>query len=295
MRLRIARLILLTYFLLPVLSEQAAYGQLREKDLGYAFEQAGFLTMPGAITYDTGRHRLAVADRGRNLIYIFDLTERTYQTLGEREAIDDISDIAFDQTGALFIVAESAPLILRYANDTDYSDTIALGEIPSERPLKPCRIFIDASGLRYICDRESAVIYVLNPDNTLLFRINKKLKRPDGVIARQSGEILVADKGVDPILVFSPQGEFKRKLSRPEAATGLANITASGLALDQRGWIYTLDMTRSKVIWYDPTGVNHGDWGEPSFFPEDIAIDRYDNIYISERGSGRVRIFGRVG
>jgi hypothetical protein len=272
-----------------------AASQLLEKEAGYSFEAAGFLSLPGALAYDQSRHRLAIADNGRDIIYVVDLTDKSSQTLGENEMLSNPTSMAFDQYGDLFITQGKYPLLLEFKYGNDYADTIRLDSISTDRQIKPTRISIDSHGLKYICDRDAAIVYILNLDNTLLFKIARQLKRPDGITVLPSGEILVADKGLDPILVFSPRGGFERRLSRPESPTAQFSFNASGLAIDQRGWIYTLDLTRSKIIWFDPTGVNRVEWApEASFFPEDIAIDRYDNIYISERGSGRVRIFTRV-
>lgn len=265
--------------------------QLMEKPAGYAFEQTGFLDIGSALACDNNRHRLAIADKGRDLIYIFDLNDQTWQSIGDNQALVEPISLSFSIAGDLYVlVKDSQALIYRIGND--FSETLDLSQVDPERSIQPTRITLSPDNKIYLAEREKSVIYVLDETGRPLQKIKSNLKRPDGILIRKSGELVVADKGIDPVLIFSPQGEFIRRLSRPEAPTAQFSFSASGLAQDQRGWIYTLDVTRSQVVWYDPTGYSQNQWAPaPPFFPIDIAIDKFDNIYILESGSGRVMIF----
>jgi sugar lactone lactonase YvrE len=266
--------------------------QFIEQHKGYAFENPGFLSIPGALSYDSGRHRLAIADKGRQIVYLFDLTDHSYQTLGADKELGEPAGLAFSRQGTLFIVEEKSPYILKFPYSVDQPETLKIGL--SDGSIHPGKIYVKSDGGILIADNDHAAIYSIDSAGVLTGKITDKLRQPDGIMVDLSGEILVADKGVDPILVFSPRGEFERKLTRPESPTSQFSFAASGLAVDQCGWIYTLDMTREQIVTFDPTGVNRLEWApEAPFFPEDIAIDRYNTIYVSESGSGSVRIFSR--
>ncbi len=286
----------ISHFLISIsllmLFSVSADAQFSEQHKGYAFENPGFLSIPGALSYDSGRHRLAIADKGRQLVYLFDLTDHSYQTLGADKELGEPAGLAFSRQGTLFIVEDKSPYILKFPYSIDQPETLKFGD--SGSPIHPGKLFIKNDGGILIADKDDAAIYSIDSTGVLTGKITEKLRQPDGIMIDLSGEILVADKGVDPILVYSSKGEFERKLSRPESPTSQFSFAASGLAIDQSGWIYTLDMTREQIVTFDPTGVNRLEWApEAPFFPEDIAIDRYNTIYVSESGSGSVRIFSR--
>ena len=290
---QITILIFVGLFLTSLFIPSMVRGQLREIALGYRFEESGFLSTPGPLTYDASRHRLAIADRGPRLVYIFDLTDKTYQTLGVDQELLPAVGLAFDPRGNLYIALDDIPNLLIYEFQSAMPDTMNLSLILPPEYKRPERIAIGSDNTKYIIDRDRSVVYMVDLENKYIGKINEKLKKPDGVGVTKSGEILIADKGIDPILIYNPSGIFERRFSRPEAPTAQIGYRASGLAIDQLGWIYTLDLTNNKVIIYDPTGVSKTEWApdEQPFFPADIVIDRYDHIFISEGGTGRVITF----
>ena len=274
-----------------IFSAPLAQSQFVEKQVGYAFETPGFLGIPGPLAYDKERHRLAVSDAGRNLIYIFDLVERTYQTLGSDIELKEPQGMAFDETGLLYVTQQNSSFLLKFSQVGVLPETLNL----KMADIHPGKITIGSGGELLLCDKDNSSVYLINTTDSSITKFSKKLRQPNGVLMQQSDEIFVADKGIDPVLVFGEDGEYIRRLSRPESPTSQVSFAASGLAIDQKGWLYTLDITHFKLISYDPTGVNRIEWAPPTppFFPVDIAIDRYDAIYISDSGSGRVRIFVR--
>jgi sugar lactone lactonase YvrE len=281
-------------FLMLSLFPIGAYCQFVENHVGYAFENPGFLSMPGPLAYDQGRHRLAVSDGGRGLIYIFDLADRTIsQTLGADNKLKEPQGLAFDNKGALYVTQKDSPYLLKFSLSAVQPEIIQLKLVGND--IHPGKITIGDDGKIFIADKKKAAIYIFDFGDTLVTQITKKLHQPNGILVESSGALLIADKGIDPVLEFAADGEYLRRLSRPESPTSQVSFEASGLARDQSGWIYTLDITHFKLISYDPSGVNRVEWApsDPPFFPEDIAIDRYGYIYISERGSGQVLIFSR--
>jgi streptogramin lyase len=282
--------------LLPGLTFIGSAGaQFADTSMGYAFENPGFLSLAGVLAYDNPRHRLAVLDEGQDAIYIFDLTDRSFQTIETGRGYYRATGIAFGRDGALFICQEKSPIVVIVTPESNATDTLDLTSSAPEK-FRPGRIHIGPREEIFILDTEGKSIYRFDSAGELLAKISENLRHPDGILSRASGGIFIADKGFDPIRQFDSSGEYVRDLTRPELPTEQSNFAASGLAADQRGWFYTIDYTHNKMTVFDPTGVNRIEWAPdiPPFFPRDIAIDKLDNIYISETGAGRVLVVRRV-
>lgn len=269
--------------------------QLSEISAGYAFEAPGFLDMPSAISYDKVRHHLAVADLGRDLVYDFDLTDQSWVTYGEKNEISEPSGLAYGPDGSLYILTKGNPLLYKFRPGLDLPDTAHLPEGDNGRAIIPGRMCVARENLFYIIDSKKPVIYILNEHLERIGEITDKLNKPDGICIDEDGEVLVADRNPDPVSKFSPAGKFIQRLTRPEPATAKLLVMARGLALDQRGWVYTIDESGRKLLWYDPTGIIHGEWApdDPAFSPVDLAIDKQNRIFILESIGGRVIMLGR--
>jgi sugar lactone lactonase YvrE len=277
-------------FAAMIFAPSNSYGQFVVQESDYAFAKPGFLASPGLMAYDYGRHRLAIVDEAREAIIVFDLNDGTYQSIETDSYFKKPAGLAFARNGNLFITHDGSRAIRIFSPELTASDSAAL-EFSDD--LAPGRITVADNGDLYILDLENRMVCQFDSDGIFIRKITEKLRRPDGIAVGPSGEVFVADKGVDPVLQYSTNGKYVRNLSRPEDPTGQESFNATGLAFDQRGWIYTIDATHNKLVRYDPTGVSREEWSpEPPFFPKDIVIDKYDNVYVSESGLGNILMLG---
>jgi len=260
-------------------------------DAGRAFEEPGFLSAAGQLAYDDSRHRLAMIDEGRDMIMVFNLTDHSHISLGLNGELGRPNSLAFDKNGFLYILQDDNDGALKYRPELEFPDTLELSQNFIDK-FRPSRIAIGNNFEILVADKENKAVIIFDKNGGAVRLFTDKLRSPDGLMAIKSGSIFVADKGADPIIEYSRAGEFVRHLAAAEDPALKFNISAGGLATDQRGWFYTLDITNNRVISMDPTGVNRIEWRspEPAFFPRDIAIDKFDDIYISEGGLGRVMV-----
>jgi len=135
----------------------------------------------------------------------------------------------------------------------------------------------------------------------------------------QEDNIWVADKGSDMVIKFNPEGRvlmvFGRRQEASDEGTGplkhpkpaLAPIDGefrqvTDMAWDAAGNIYISDgYINSRIAKIDKDGNWIKSWGEPGTgpgrfnTPHSIAIDAADNVYVADRGNGRIQVFDEDG
>jgi len=131
--------------------------------------------------------------------------------------------------------------------------------------------------------------------------------------------IWVTDKGSDVVVKFTPEGRvsmvFGRKQEASDDGTGpLKKVQpplppedglfrqVTDVAWDSAGNTYISDgYVNSRVAKVDKDGNWLKSWGEPGSkpgqfnTPHSMAVDAQDNIYVADRGNGRIQVFDRDG
>ena len=140
-----------------------------------------------------------------------------------------------------------------------------------------------------------------------------------GLRIDSNDDIWTVDKGSNMVVRMNPEGRvvwvFGRKAeSSSEAARPIERRDPplppqdgrfrepTDIAFDSRGNIYITDgYVNSRVAKYDMNGDWVMSWGEPGTgpgqlrTPHSIAIDRNDNVYVGDRGNGRIQVFDTDG
>src|SRR5579871_1934216 len=135
----------------------------------------------------------------------------------------------------------------------------------------------------------------------------------------KNDNIWVADKGSDMVIKFSPEGRvlmvFGRKQEASDEGTGpLKHLKpplppidgefrqVTDMAWDQAGNTYISDgYINSRIAKVDKDGNWVSSWGEPGTgpgqfnTPHSIATDDAGNVYVADRGNGRIQIFNGEG
>tara|TARA_R110002167_G_scaffold204150_1_gene408129 strand:- start:66 stop:1019 length:954 start_codon:yes stop_codon:yes gene_type:complete len=114
----------------------------------------------------------------------------------------------------------------------------------------------------------------------------------------ESGELVLFNRGIHPLLIFNKNGEFKR-----EIGLGLFKVP-HGLSVDKDGFIWTTDQETHQVLKFDSAGKIHlilgrkdspGEgWYENGYqlnlftSPSDVAFDDEGNIYVADGQNYRI-------
>ncbi|MCJ8321356.1 MAG: peptidyl-alpha-hydroxyglycine alpha-amidating lyase family protein [Colwellia sp.] len=120
-----------------------------------------------------------------------------------------------------------------------------------------------------------------------------------------SGEMVVFNRGLHPLLIFSQTGQFER-----EIGLGLFKVP-HGLFVDKKGFIWTTDQETQQVLKFDLSGKiklilgrrnsSGTGWFENGYqlnlfnAPSDVALDSDNNIYVADGGNFRIVKFDTHG
>ena len=131
--------------------------------------------------------------------------------------------------------------------------------------------------------------------------------------------IWTVDKGTDMIVEFNQKGESILVLGRKQEAAdahvgGVERANpprppipgqfrqVTDIAFDSKGNLFVSDgYINSRVATFDANGNITGSFGEPGTgpgqfnTPHTIAIDAHDNVYVGDRGNGRIQVFDTSG
>ncbi|QIL91150.1 hypothetical protein GNX18_16210 [Microbulbifer sp. SH-1] len=113
-----------------------------------------------------------------------------------------------------------------------------------------------------------------------------------------SGDLVVFNRGLHPLMLFNRKGHFKRELG-----IGLFKMP-HGLSVDKEGYIWTTDQETHQVLKMDIEGKIHlilgrrdspgTGWFDNGYqlnllnAPSDVALDSNGNIYVADGGNFRI-------
>jgi len=177
--------------ILTIKNASIAYSQFLESSPKYDFENPGVFTMPAAIAYDSFRHRIAVSDKGSNLINIYDLSDGSLEVLGREYEIQQPLGLCFGPKGELYVAMLNSPYILQYQFDRIFPDTITLQLEENFKFNYPAHITIDKKERFFIVDRENSDILIADFKGFIVKVIQDKLRNPNGIYISANNDIYV--------------------------------------------------------------------------------------------------------
>jgi uncharacterized protein (TIGR03437 family) len=203
-------------------------------------------------------------------------------------------------------------------------DTIAGGHpfhradesLPANLPLVEVRaLAVDPQGNLFIADTGRGLIYKIAGGKASVFASGVAAH---GLAFDSSGNLFAADRNRHRIVRYNSSGQMTVFAGTGTAGYsgdgGLANQAMlnapSGVAVDERGNVYICEFGSHTVRRISPNGIiqtlmgtgrsgfaddNVLAVGQPLWGPEDIALDKAGNIYVSDINASRVRIIDTSG
>ncbi|NTU72208.1 MAG: 6-bladed beta-propeller [Coriobacteriia bacterium] len=113
---------------------------------------------------------------------------------------------------------------------------------------------------------------------------------PNGIAVAPGGEVFVSDGDNRRVQVFDASGAFLRFVN----TSGVPR----GVAIDPQKRLYVADALAHNITVFDLSGKTLVSFGERGFgpgqfnYPNDIAIDKRNRIYITDRENSQVQVWG---
>lgn len=163
----------------------------------------------------------------------------------------------------------------------------------------PQCIAADGNGLLYVADPSIGIVHkyslAAKEVQYIVQAGEKKLAAPVGVALDKDNNLYVSDAQQATIFKYSRSGEFLRELD------GKGNLRRpAGIAIKSNGDKVVADALADKVFIFDKddnlrgelTGV---DFKEKFNRPTYVAVDRLDNVYVTDTMNFTVRVFDAMG
>ncbi|MCB9897961.1 MAG: NHL repeat-containing protein [Planctomycetes bacterium] len=285
-----------------VLPEDAVRGHLLE----------GAFREPSGVWFDARAHELFVADTKNGLIGIFDPTGRPVFTFGGGE-LEEPRSVATLTDGSILVLDAEQDALKRFDYRGQPTGRVAF-VYPERDGVAGGRVRIgaftvDPQGRYWVGDLDRPQLLAYSSDLELLHVVRPRrggasFEVITGIAVSPGGLVAVTDFKATPVQVFDAEGRFLRGFGHRDI--GLDGFVApSGVAFDESGYLYAVDMLRHDVKVFDTAGVlqhHFGGWfangsggrapGE-MLYPSSVAVAPGGMIYVAERFGNRVQLFVR--
>ncbi len=170
---------------------------------------------------------------------------------------------------------------------------------------------VDNEGNVYVADAEGRRVLVYSSEGKLLRTIEpdarhpKILQRPFGLLFDRSGRLYVTDYDADQIQVFSADGKFLFAWGREGKGKGEFRAPVA-IDQDRQGSLYVVEFYGMRVQKFTGEGKfllawgSEAPWGKPAppeqlLYPSGLAVGPDNNIYVTDSGHDRVKVFSLEG
>jgi len=216
--------------------------------------------------------------------------------------VDLPENIAFDQFGNIFYADMYRDQVIKYLPDGTLLG--ALGERGSGNGqfIEPSGIAIDSGGFIYVSDMQNHRIQKFNTEMEYITQwtgevFSSGYFSPYAAAIDSEDNLYVIDISNDCVQKFTSDGEFIT------AFGGEYLGHPSGIAINSQNKIYIVNMYDPEPIYIfnsDGELISHwsngfGDLPGQFAYPESVAIDSADNVYISDTYNQRVQKFDSYG
>lgn len=163
----------------------------------------------------------------------------------------------------------------------------------------PQCIAADGNGLIYVADPSVGLIHKYDlaaKEVTYIYQAgDRRLVSPVGVALDAEGNLYVTDSSLAAVFKYSPGGKLLAELD------GKGNLQSpAGIAMTSKGDKVVADILANKVFIFDKNDALKGelpgtDFTESFSKPTYVAVDKLDNVYVTDTMNFTVRVFDATG
>jgi len=212
------------------------------------------------------------------------------------------NDLAFDQSGNIYVVDLNANRVRKYGSGGNY--LLAWGGLGSGHGEFNglARIVVDKNNNVYVSDCYNDLIQKFDSSGNFLLQWGGEgsdpgqLHNPSGIAVDSSGYIYVADQGNGRIQKFDSSGNYISSFG--SQGTGVYQFDhITGIAIDKEDKLFITDYYMDRIYKYDTQGNFLTRWGSGGYGDGqldgliDVAVDDAGNVYAADSRNYRVQKF----
>ncbi|MEM7021917.1 MAG: 6-bladed beta-propeller [Pseudomonadota bacterium] len=195
-----------------------------------------------------------------------------------------ISQLAVDSAGAVYVYRRGDPPVLAFEADGSYRGGLAGGQIADAHGIAI------ANDRLFLVDRDAHQILILDRDGMLLDKLGERhqprhgapFNHPADVAVAADGEIYVADGyGNSMVHRFTADGRHLSSFGRPGDDPS-EFTTPHAIWVDRQDRVLVADRENNRVQLFDREGVYLEEWGD-FYHPMDIYEDASGSIYVTDQ------------
>jgi sugar lactone lactonase YvrE len=239
------------------------------------------------------------------------------------------SGAALDISGNVYVVDSDNHRIQAFDSNGNFLTTWGSFGSGDGQFSYPAGLAVDSSGNIYVADTGNNRIQKFDSSGNFLAQWGStgsgkgEFSWPNAIAVDSAGNMYVADTGNGRIQKFDSSGNFLARWGTwvpithcemgcffdwgcGEVCTDMWWPLPIAVTIDTTGNAYVLhdspyEEVNSQVIKYDSSGRFLGRWGSPGSgigqlsYPSGLAIDSFNNIYVTDTGNNRIQKFGSKG
>lgn len=170
----------------------------------------------------------------------------------------------------------------------------------------PLDVAVDKFGRAFVVDTGHNAVKVYNAYGQYQFQFGRpgsqegQLSDPTG-IAISGNYVYITEAGNRRVSVFELSGKFVDFFIKEKEIPELGGMVPCGLTISPQGVILVTDIFQHRVIGFTKDGYVLFTFGKPGqepgnfAYPNDVAVDDKENIYVADSNNARVQVFDSQG
>jgi DNA-binding beta-propeller fold protein YncE len=260
----------------------------------------GRMKGPYGVACDGARGEIYLADRGGDLIGIFNFKGASLFAFSDPGRLAGPTALVSDRRGRLWVLDQDGARVKQYSYRGEFQGYVPLTGLGDRKELQFTAIARDPEGNLYLGESVNGEVLIFDPQGKLKRAIGSKGMGPGQFmtiqgIAVTGDTIYVADAMSLGIQLFDRYGRYLRGWGKHDAGTANVSLPA-GIAVDEKGRIFLSDTLRHEVKVYKQNGQLIGQYGGAGsgpgefMYPGSIGVDGKGRVCVADKGNNRLQV-----